>query len=635
MSFIAGLFNYSREFKNTKVKIQNYKLKVKKTFVLILLFTFYFFLFPSQKIYASESFITDYTVDYTVGENGNTKAAMNISLTNKANDYSYAASYKVQLGFQNISNVSASDLGGAISPDVEKTDGGYVIALTFNKKVVGLGNKQQFKINFETNDVAQKQGNIWEINIPGIANQEAFRTFDVNLHVPPSFGQASYIKPAQENNQLHFTKEQLSKSGISIAFGDKQNYAFTLLYHLQNKNLFPIRTEIALPPDTNYQKVAINFISPEPVQVKKDRDGNWLAEYNLFPGKSVNVRVTGTALLSLYPTKETLTAKDELEYLSEKPYWQIMNDKIKKLAIELKTPEAIYNYVVNTLHYDFSRVTSSENRLGALGVLEQPDTAVCLEFTDLFIAIARAAGIPAREVDGFAYTENQRQRPLSFVQDILHAWPEYYDKVKQTWVMIDPTWGNTTGGVDYFHTLDVDHFAFTKKGLSSTYPIPAGGYKTSDSANQKDIYITFESLIQEKENTFKVISDFSPKYIGGLPIEGRVTIVNKGPSVSKPEVFTIKSNILKPLSQEFKIPEMLPYSNAVYTISFDKQPFLTNNTDIITMSLAGKNYTQKVQILPIFTSFWKTGGGIIIGILTFIILIFAIKTWRLPVSRRK
>ncbi len=30
--------------------------------------------------------------------------------------------------------------------------------------------------------------------------------------------------------------------------------------------------------------------------------------------------------------------------------------------------------------------------------------------------------------------------------------------------MIDPTWGATTGGVDYFETLDFDHFAFVVKG---------------------------------------------------------------------------------------------------------------------------------------------------------------------------
>ena len=57
-----------------------------------------------------------------------------------------------------------------------------------------------------------------------------------------------------------------------------------------------------------------------------------------------------------------------------------------------------------------------------------------MEFTDLFVAIARAAGIPARESVGYAYTTNSRLRPLSLVTDVLHAWPEYYDADKKIWV---------------------------------------------------------------------------------------------------------------------------------------------------------------------------------------------------------
>jgi len=51
--------------------------------------------------------------------------------------------------------------------------------------------------------------------------------------------------------------------------------------------------------------------------------------------------------------------------------------------------------------------------------------------------------------------------------------------------MVDPTWGNTTGGVDYFNTFDFDHLAFVVKGISSTYPVPAGGYKLTGDENKK------------------------------------------------------------------------------------------------------------------------------------------------------
>ena len=100
----------------------------------------------------------------------------------------------------------------------------------------------------------------------------------------------------------------------------------------------------------------------------------------------------------------TLSDKDRRLYTAAKTYWQTGDDRILTLTRQLKTPRAIYDYVVHALTYDIDRVLQRKERAGALGALKNPSSAVCLEFTDLFIALARAAGIPAREVDGFAYT---------------------------------------------------------------------------------------------------------------------------------------------------------------------------------------------------------------------------------------
>ena len=180
-------------------------------------------------------------------------------------------------------------------------------------------------------------------------------------------------------------------------------------------------------------------MDPRPTNVIVDKDDSWLAQYNLLPSQKVDVIVDGKAEVHLVPKIQKLSEKESAIYIAQKQYWEASSDTIRELADELKTPQAIYNYVVKTLKYDFSRVTDSKPRLGALGALKEQNSAVCLEFTDLFIALARAEGIPAREVDGFAYTENSKQRPFSLVKDILHAWPEYYDKDQKTWIMVDPT----------------------------------------------------------------------------------------------------------------------------------------------------------------------------------------------------
>ncbi len=615
-------------------KSQNYKLKLKNMTVFICIFYFLSLIFYSPTL-AAENFITDYDVVYTVNSNGVTRADMKVTLTNSSNEYYYASSYKIELGFDEVSNIKAYNSTGSLDPSFEKTDKGYTIEITFNNKAVGVGNKQEFTISFDTQDVAKKIGKIWEINIPGIEDEKAFRSFDVELKVPSNFGRPVYVKPSQVDSRLVFNKEILSKSGISLAYGDKQQYSFNLKYHLQNRNLFPIRTEIALPSNTSYQDIYISSINPEPSQVKKDIDGNWLAEYELGAAQKIDVTVAGNAYIFLTPRPEALSESELKRYLKDKPHWQVSDKKIQELAKSYNNPEAIYRYVIDTLEYDFSRVTNNTNRLGALGVLENPESAVCLEFTDLFIAIARAAGIPAREVDGFAYTDNSRERPLSLIVDILHAWPEYYDREKKSWVMIDPTWADTTGGVDYFHILDFDHLAFVKKGESSTYPIPAGGYKLPNEEDKKDIIIAASEVQVNDKNKIELEHSGGNSYISGLPISASMTIINKGPDVLMNEKIIIQSNNLSPKLQSAETGELLPYQKKEITYNFKNTSFLTNQKYDITMQIGEKSYIKSINIEPFYIQYWKLIGGIGFAVFTIFIFITTLKTRRLHFLRRR
>lgn len=460
------------------------------------------FLLPLP-LFAQENFSVASTVTYSVSENGTTSVSFSNILTNQASEYS-ALSYKIRVGFDDIKNLKAFDSYGKINPQIIKENDGKTIKLPFNKPVIGKNNSISFSFSFDTKDVASKQGEIWEINIPGLSNRNEFSVFDVLVKVPFSFGKPSYVKPnlgvlTKPDDSLYFPKDILKKSGISIAYGEVQIYYFNLKYHIKNSNLFPVSKKIVLPPSTNYQEVFIESIDKKPLKIATDKDGNSLATFYLLPFEKKDIKVVGNAKIFLKPKKQILSIDQRREYLKELPYWETQNESIKKIANSLKTPKKIYEYVVNNLIYDYLRVLDKKPRLGAAQALKSPISAVCLEFTDLFIALSRAADIPAREVDGFAYSNSPKQRPLSLVSDVLHAWPEYYDDKLNTWVMVDPTWGNTTGGIDYFYTFDFDHFAFVIKGLNSSYPISPGGYK--------DIKVSFAKdklALTNKDNTSKI-----------------------------------------------------------------------------------------------------------------------------------
>ena len=99
-------------------------LQKKHTFIILftLFFSLFFFLF-SFPAFASSNFTTDYKVNYLVNENGTTHSTLSIVLTNTTAKV-YASSYQMQLGFDQISNIKASDELGPINTTINKTPEG-------------------------------------------------------------------------------------------------------------------------------------------------------------------------------------------------------------------------------------------------------------------------------------------------------------------------------------------------------------------------------------------------------------------------------------------------------------------------------------------------------------------------------
>lgn len=590
------------------------------------------------KAEASSDFLASYNVKYQVANDQNTHVQLNITLSNKTDNY-YAASYKIHLGFNDIRNVKANDGEGNILTGIDKEKEDQIVNVKFNQKIIGLNNKLNFSISFDTPDVAKRLGKIWEINIPGLDSASDISDFNVQVIVPRDLGETAFIKPyvrpSSNGNIYSFSKNDLNTSGISMTFGSEQVYQLNLTYHLYNKNLFPVKTEIALPPDTNYQKVQIQNISPKPENVIIDTDGNWLAQYSLSPSSKKDVVVNEKIKLSLNPSPQPESAINLSNYLKEKLYWEISSKNIKEKSKDLKTPRDVYNFVSDYLTYDYSRVASNDPRLGALKSIINPKSAVCLEFTDLFIALARAIGIPAREVDGFAYTQNTKERPLSLVKDILHAWPEYYDKDKKTWIMIDPTWANTTGGLDYFDTLDYDHIAFVIKGSESEYPVPAGGYKLPNEQSIKDVNVAFAPQYSDEDTKISVSTDLPFELISGFASKGHILLENTGQVISPAQDIIIKTNLLTPSYQKLSVKSIPPFGKLTVPVSFNKTSFLTNKTDTIKIMVGGSSIIHQTKIIPLFLSRWVLLGGVIIFAGILIISIIAIKPWNLSLFRRK
>ncbi|MGB9637503.1 MAG: transglutaminase domain-containing protein, partial [Microgenomates group bacterium] len=139
-----------------------------------------------------------------------------------------------------------------------------------------------------------------------------------------------------------------------------------------------------------------------------------------------------------------------------------------------------------------------------------PAKATCSQFTDLFVALCRAAGIPCREVVGFAQTDNPQLKEISQKIDLLHTWPEYFNADKNTWIAVDPTFGNTTGGLDYFNKFDMNHFAFVIHGESDSLPTPPGSFIND---NSKKIFVSFGEERPKPKGPSFALEQISPPLI--------------------------------------------------------------------------------------------------------------------------
>lgn len=583
---------------------------------LVIISCFLFFALVAKALAAEDpstnsgyEFSTSYDVTYDVGIDGITQVSQKITLKNLTEQY-YAANFSLTIGSTTITGILASDESGPMETKVGVKDGKTSINTKLNQQIVGQDKIQTLNLKFKSRDFAQNIGKTWEVNLPKIPPTGNIESYNLTLAVPISFGDPTSIspKPAGESQTyerllFHFTKSQISNNGVSVNFGTTQIFDFILKYKLENKSLAPTITSITLPPDTNYQDVVINQLDPEPLNVTIDDDGNYLAWYQLAPRSLQQVIATGSAKLYIKPKNKypnPLSSKQTLALTKSDKYWEKDNTTISTMLSEIfknRTPQSnkekarlIYQYIVTTLVYDTTRISSRNfQRLGAVTALVNPSSVLCSEFTDLFIALSRAASIPTRELDGYAYSQNKILRPLSLSKDLLHAWPEYFDQ-NLGWVMVDPTWENTSGGVDYFNKFDLNHLVLAIKGASS---------QTPNTTNNTQVEISQKEFSGQPQ--IGVGLEIADILWAGLPASIIVRVENRGNMVQQPLDLSLNTNQITVAGLKSVRLGMIP-AKGFSTYQFNLRTPFTWQTleDNLEIEIAKQKFTKKIIIKPIF-----------------------------------
>lgn len=592
-------------------------------------------------VQARGEFLTSYDVSYDVDVSGVTQVTEDITFKNQTEKY-YPYNFSLVIGATDIFDVSAKDTAGDLP--VTFTDQGKktLIKVDFsNLQVVGKGKEYKWTLRFKSRDFSQQTGKSWQVSVPKVNDTGEIGVYNLKLSVPVDFGDSTAIEPVPEKTSetagrinYFYNKEQLTSSGVSAFFGSDQLVKFRVNYQISNNGFLPSLFQVPLPGDTAYQQVVLNKLFPKPENVTVDDEGNNIAWFRLGRNEGLQVGVEGLAKLTIVPNKAlNQISKDEYQkYTANLRFWEKDNPLIKTKLQEIfknQKPETntekarlIQRFVSSYLQFDELRIKAERERLGALTALANPDRALAAEYTDLFIALARAANVPAREVVGFGYASNRDLRPLSLNNGAAHVWPEYFE-VNKGWVMVDPTWESTSGGVDYFSKLDLSHFTIAHFNNPSQ----------KSYISSVDFELTDEEI--KRSSDLRASLNVPTQIYAAFPAYGNIKIENTGNS-THPVVITSLSSGQINISEKkpFITPVIPPFGSLEYPINLRAGYIWESFEDVLILKVDNQDVQKKILIKPIFGYRWFV--GVSVGLVIVMFLIYgSILFGHIKISRKK
>jgi len=238
---------------------------------------------------------------------------------------------------------------------------------------------------------------------------------------------------------------------------------------------------LAIPENQNNQELLEPVVfDPEVTEVLTDKWGQKVAHFrftDLAPTQFATVRMTASA--KLYQTRyfvfpDKVGALDDIpkeireQYLVDDAKFALGNETIRKAVAEAVGDETspywigrkIFTYLIEHLEYELAGGWNI-----APAILERGNGS-CSEYSFVYIAMCRAAGLPAR----YAGSIVVRGDDASY-DDVFHRWVEIY-LPGYGWLPVDPSRGDTkwpSGQANSFGYLDNRVLITTVGGGGSEY----------------------------------------------------------------------------------------------------------------------------------------------------------------------
>lgn len=310
-----------------------------------------------------------------------------------------------------------------------------------------------------------------------------------------------------------------------------------------------------------------------------------------------------------------LTYTEPIAYL-----WESDNEVIKEKALELTAGQTnfyckakqIFNFVKDYLIYqemveEHGAVWAYNNRRGD-----------CTEFTNLFIALCRAAGIPAKFVSGYGYKPGDED-----LERMEHAFALIY-LPNVGWVPVDLTWAQPQG---QFGELSYDHVVqLTSDGNNmvrgAEIRLPGNKVRYKYGVPGPDPNLNFESVgritkevaVEPKITAVPTIEDSILEFSVTVKNTGLKTVTNLRVELSADETYfevppaesvdTLSANMQQVVSFDVQVKADVENAMIQASVTYDSQygTFLEEGQMLVSVSVSAPSEDMINIMLLVFVA---------------------------------
>jgi len=381
----------------------------------------------------------------------------------------YYNTWSMSIHTANADRLSVENEYGPLQFD-QVVDGNWTrLTIDLGRKVYANEN-YPLKISYFTDDRISINGPEKDLRM-WTGRGGAFKeNVSLTVNIPKSYGlieyEPSFLSAEQSVNGTILSGQMMGVSAeesnyLNVKFADSiVHYNVTKKYTFTNEGSTTedvFEYEVLGPLDTGLQEVMQIYCTPTPVSISYDESGN--PRYNfavgpIAPGEQTTLTINFLIKIKLSPDYygSNIAQLDEipsnlLHYTIADEYWEIDDPIIINLSLNLTEDKtsvlnkvtAIYDFVIDNIEYDYDKLEKKDSGelIGRYGAVETYTLGrgVCGDFTDLFVSLCRASGIPASYVSGFIY---HGDGPFPS-EKYGHAWADVYIP-EYGWLQVDPTW---------------------------------------------------------------------------------------------------------------------------------------------------------------------------------------------------